>query len=136
MPNLTANDPLAWLEHNRLADHLHLLVDDARYAREARWRSAGSHPPAGEGRGQQGAADIGVSDHEGVCQPYLGYIADRVLPQHELLVAPGAHSPGERHFISPRLRASCEPGRLQRLASTARATRARSGSAGPLVGCS
>src|SRR5215207_7241710 len=26
---------LAWLEHDRLGDHLHLLVDDAGYAREA-----------------------------------------------------------------------------------------------------
>jgi hypothetical protein len=44
---------LAWLEHDRLGDHLHLLVDDAGYAREARRRLAW-WPHAG--RGGQGPA--------------------------------------------------------------------------------
>src|SRR5215210_4846146 len=55
---------LAWLEHDRLGDHLHLLMDDVGYARGRAGDRPGGHTPAGEGRGQQGAADIGVSDYE------------------------------------------------------------------------
>ena len=38
---------LAWLERNRLSDHLHLLEGDARYAFEARQRRGPWQPPQG-----------------------------------------------------------------------------------------
>ena len=42
---------VAWLERNRLADHLHLLEGDGRYAFEARRRAGQWRPPQG-GRGR------------------------------------------------------------------------------------
>ena len=38
---------VAWLERNRLADHLHLLEGDGRYAFEARRRAGQWRPPQG-----------------------------------------------------------------------------------------
>src|SRR3712207_1747256 len=49
VPELDA--ALAWLERDRLADHLHLLVNDARYTREARRRSAWWPHASREGQG-------------------------------------------------------------------------------------
>jgi hypothetical protein len=54
LPELEA--ALAWLERNRLADFLHLLDGDARYAWEARQRSSW-RPRTGQG-GQGARKDL------------------------------------------------------------------------------
>jgi hypothetical protein len=41
---------VAWLERNRLRDHLHVLEGDARYAWTARQRTGDWWPPVGRDR--------------------------------------------------------------------------------------
>ena len=55
---------VAWLERNRLADHLHLLEGDGRYAFEARRRAGQWRPPQGPGRGARADGGSGTAGGE------------------------------------------------------------------------
>ena len=77
---------LAWLEHDRLADHLRCLW----MMHATPGRRAGDRPGATRRPWRARASKV------------LGYIGGRVLHQRQPLLAPGAHSPGERRSISPR----------------------------------
>ena len=50
---------VAWLERNRLADHLHLLDGDGRYAFEERRRAGQWRPPQGRAGALERTAEAG-----------------------------------------------------------------------------
>jgi hypothetical protein len=64
---------VAWLERNRLADHLHTLDGDGRYAFEARRRAGLWQPPRGRaGAGLGRAAEGGRRGGGGGPSPARG----------------------------------------------------------------